>query len=182
MCIRDSSSRARSSRRAGRARSPRRAAGRSVEMATKTATKMEDCTARSAGPPSRKKAELRHVLTHPATCTPGSISLPAARFVTHEASETSHTPSRRHAEPGAPSAGAAAADRRAVLRGFPDELLPARNEPKPRRARARARAAAPPAPGRLGHISPRHGAGLCCLLYTSPSPRDATLSRMPSSA
>ena len=24
--------------------------------------------------------------------------------------------------------------------------------------------------------------GLCCLLYTSPSPRDATLSRMPSSA
>ena len=27
------------------------------------------------------------------------------------------------------------------------------------------------------------GAGLCfCLLYTSPSPRDATLSRMPSSA
>ena len=23
---------------------------------------------------------------------------------------------------------------------------------------------------------------LCCLLYTSPSPRDATLSRMPSSA
>ena len=26
------------------------------------------------------------------------------------------------------------------------------------------------------------GAGLGCLLYTSPSPRDATLSRMPSSA
>ena len=24
--------------------------------------------------------------------------------------------------------------------------------------------------------------GICCLLYTSPSPRDATLSRMPSSA
>ena len=26
------------------------------------------------------------------------------------------------------------------------------------------------------------GAGVSCLLYTSPSPRDATLSRMPSSA
>ena len=26
------------------------------------------------------------------------------------------------------------------------------------------------------------GTGYCCLLYTSPSPRDATLSRMPSSA
>ena len=26
------------------------------------------------------------------------------------------------------------------------------------------------------------GRGFCCLLYTSPSPRDATLSRMPSSA
>ena len=26
------------------------------------------------------------------------------------------------------------------------------------------------------------GEGCCCLLYTSPSPRDATLSRMPSSA
>ena len=30
---------------------------------------------------------------------------------------------------------------------------------------------------------PMHlGIGICCLLYTSPSPRDATLSRMPSSA
>ena len=28
----------------------------------------------------------------------------------------------------------------------------------------------------------RYGADLACLLYTSPSPRDATLSRMPSSA
>ena len=28
----------------------------------------------------------------------------------------------------------------------------------------------------------RHEAGRICLLYTSPSPRDATLSRMPSSA
>ena len=27
-----------------------------------------------------------------------------------------------------------------------------------------------------------NGKELCCLLYTSPSPRDATLSRMPSSA
>ena len=27
-----------------------------------------------------------------------------------------------------------------------------------------------------------HGRGIDCLLYTSPSPRDATLSRMPSSA
>ena len=30
-----------------------------------------------------------------------------------------------------------------------------------------------------GHINPD---GDACLLYTSPSPRDATLSRMPSSA
>ena len=29
---------------------------------------------------------------------------------------------------------------------------------------------------------PRGAAIVCCLLYTSPSPRDATLSRMPSSA
>ena len=29
---------------------------------------------------------------------------------------------------------------------------------------------------------PEDGLGLGCLLYTSPSPRDATLSRMPSSA
>ena len=34
----------------------------------------------------------------------------------------------------------------------------------------------PPLPGDLG------AAYLACLLYTSPSPRDATLSRMPSSA
>ena len=30
-------------------------------------------------------------------------------------------------------------------------------------------------------VSPK-GMGIVCLLYTSPSPRDATLSRMPSSA
>ena len=29
---------------------------------------------------------------------------------------------------------------------------------------------------------PLNSLGLACLLYTSPSPRDATLSRMPSSA
>ena len=28
----------------------------------------------------------------------------------------------------------------------------------------------------------QYGRFICCLLYTSPSPRDATLSRMPSSA
>ena len=32
------------------------------------------------------------------------------------------------------------------------------------------------------HITPHDGMKLPCLLYTSPSPRDATLSRMPSSA
>ena len=32
------------------------------------------------------------------------------------------------------------------------------------------------------HYVMRHGACTTCLLYTSPSPRDATLSRMPSSA
>ena len=31
-------------------------------------------------------------------------------------------------------------------------------------------------------ILPSHGMLILCLLYTSPSPRDATLSRMPSSA
>ena len=31
-------------------------------------------------------------------------------------------------------------------------------------------------------VSPLIRLGLACLLYTSPSPRDATLSRMPSSA
>ena len=39
----------------------------------------------------------------------------------------------------------------------------------------------------LGHMLREQGyrtgyKGKCCLLYTSPSPRDATLSRMPSSA
>ena len=34
----------------------------------------------------------------------------------------------------------------------------------------------------LMHIRPRLLYTDCCLLYTSPSPRDATLSRMPSSA
>ena len=33
-----------------------------------------------------------------------------------------------------------------------------------------------------GRIPMSDGAGEICLLYTSPSPRDATLSRMPSSA
>ena len=33
----------------------------------------------------------------------------------------------------------------------------------------------------FGLIGP-NGSGKTCLLYTSPSPRDATLSRMPSSA
>ena len=33
-----------------------------------------------------------------------------------------------------------------------------------------------------GLWTPRHGIYTVCLLYTSPSPRDATLSRMPSSA
>ena len=32
----------------------------------------------------------------------------------------------------------------------------------------------------MGAVSP--GASYCCLLYTSPSPRDGLLSRMPSSA
>ena len=31
-------------------------------------------------------------------------------------------------------------------------------------------------------LGPLHGVPMTCLLYTSPSPRDATLSRMPSSA
>ena len=35
----------------------------------------------------------------------------------------------------------------------------------------------------LDAVTPKPGnTGLTCLLYTSPSPRDATLSRMPSSA
>ena len=34
----------------------------------------------------------------------------------------------------------------------------------------------------LGKFKPVTGAFMTCLLYTSPSPRDATLSRMPSSA
>ena len=32
------------------------------------------------------------------------------------------------------------------------------------------------------HMTSRQGIEIPCLLYTSPSPRDATLSRMPSSA
>ena len=38
--------------------------------------------------------------------------------------------------------------------------------------------------GRHGVVIGQNGPGIsnCCLLYTSPSPRDATLSRMPSSA
>ena len=32
------------------------------------------------------------------------------------------------------------------------------------------------------HVTVKAGHALPCLLYTSPSPRDATLSRMPSSA
>ena len=36
--------------------------------------------------------------------------------------------------------------------------------------------------GAGGTLSYREGQGRACLLYTSPSPRDATLSRMPSSA
>ena len=44
-------------------------------------------------------------------------------------------------------------------------------------------AAAPSAPaGASAALSPVVGEGVACLLYTSPSPRDATLSRMPSSA
>ena len=35
---------------------------------------------------------------------------------------------------------------------------------------------------RTGIVSEASGSGNACLLYTSPSPRDATLSRMPSSA
>ena len=34
----------------------------------------------------------------------------------------------------------------------------------------------------LAHAVAAHDTGNTCLLYTSPSPRDATLSRMPSSA
>ena len=41
-------------------------------------------------------------------------------------------------------------------------------------------------PRRWGNVTPRRQKTVtgiyCCLLYTSPSPRDATLSRMPSSA
>ena len=37
--------------------------------------------------------------------------------------------------------------------------------------------------GLFGHFKTLFkGKDACCLLYTSPSPRDATLSRMPSSA
>ena len=39
-----------------------------------------------------------------------------------------------------------------------------------------------PANIRLGKIPPLIGDGIHCLLYTSPSPRDRTRSRMPSSA
>ena len=42
-----------------------------------------------------------------------------------------------------------------------------------------ANVALPTISGNLGVSSEQ---GTCCLLYTSPSPRDATLSRMPSSA
>ena len=39
------------------------------------------------------------------------------------------------------------------------------------------------APGVLTQLTPKYGAtGVICLLYTSPSPRDRTRSRMPSSA
>ena len=34
----------------------------------------------------------------------------------------------------------------------------------------------------IRYEGPKGGPGMSCLLYTSPSPRDATLSRMPSSA
>ena len=34
----------------------------------------------------------------------------------------------------------------------------------------------------LGQIERQFGKGTVCLLYTSPSPRDRSLSRMPSSA
>ena len=37
-------------------------------------------------------------------------------------------------------------------------------------------------PTHVALAAPRDGPGAYCLLYTSPSPRDATLSRMPSSA
>ena len=37
-------------------------------------------------------------------------------------------------------------------------------------------------PGRAMAVVGESGSGKTCLLYTSPSPRDATLSRMPSSA
>ena len=50
-------------------------------------------------------------------------------------------------------------------------------QPARRDGRARRLALVPPAQG-AAHI----GRQLSCLLYTSPSPRDATLSRMPSSA
>jgi len=36
--------------------------------------------------------------------------------------------------------------------------------------------------GRLGKLGKDLGEGIRCLLYTSPSPRDRTRSRMPSSA
>ena len=36
--------------------------------------------------------------------------------------------------------------------------------------------------GEDGHVHLRQAINMTCLLYTSPSPRDATLSRMPSSA
>ena len=39
-----------------------------------------------------------------------------------------------------------------------------------------------PYPGRVIEISLYHALAECCLLYTSPSPRDGLLSRMPSSA
>ena len=48
--------------------------------------------------------------------------------------------------------------------------------PKQRQSRKNAVSREPPGPG------PTQGRAHCCLLYTSPSPRDATLSRMPSSA
>ena len=110
-----------------------------------------------------KKAELRHVLTHPATCTPGSISLPAARFVTHEASETS----RAHASDAMQSQERPQQAQRPqiVVQSFEDfqtncfllemNLSRGARARRSRRARARRPVTAPAAPGRPHRASAR---------------------------
>ena len=63
--------------------------------------------------------------------------------------------------------------------GFPDPEVPDPEAMKPKKKKAKKTEA----PGQqLTIVSPDKEQVAPCLLYTSPSPRDATLSRMPSSA